>query len=408
MSTKAMLSTSLSWRHIAEIFFWPMHGFLNDAGGLRTRLFSTIFLGIIALPALLARSRYTAIVLVSIFLALGENNPLVVLGTDLLPAPLRLFRFPEKLALPITAALVVLVARFLARSRRAPLWIAVTILPLLWTTWRALPVDWFELYRLEPGPPIRVLYWPTVRVGSEAARVEYRKRVEQRPWMFGAVANLRYGIGRSPDLMHALISRAVFERFMSSNNEMKARYLRLRGCNVPGGLPMAMIVPSIVTARGLTEAVREVESPRFDERRMAVAPANLAGFRPARAVVTRYAEDGQTIRIGVRAAGPTLLMVNQTFFEAWVARAGSRELMTLPLNVDRLGVIVPAGQHEVELTFGRRRVAVIAAWIVSLLLLVASALRGFVQKRDGRAGEVERAPDEDRPDVVAAQRRFQS
>lgn len=406
LSTNAMLATSLTWKRLAELFFWPLHGFLNDAGGLRLRLFSTIFLGVVALPALVTRSRYTAIALACLFLALGSNNPLVRIAADALPAPLRAFRFPEKLVLPATAALAVLIAAYLSRSRHARLWTAITIAPLLWTTYRALPVDWFEPYRVPKTAPVRVYWQPSIPVGTVPARVEYRRRAAARDWMFGAVTDLRYAIGRSPDLMHSLLSRAVAERYASTNAQTRERYLRINGCNVPRALPMAMIVPAVVPARNLVEAVREIESPAFDEHRLAVAPAVLAGFRSAAGRVTAYAEEGQTVRVGVEAGGPVLLMVNQTFFEAWVARSSGAVLDTVPLNVDRLGVIVPAGRHEVELTFGRRRTMVVLCWIASILLLVASLARGLVEKTDRGTGEIERPADEDGA-LVAAQRGFE-
>ena len=54
ISTNSMLATSLTWTRVAEIFVWPFEGFLNDAGGNRVRLFSTIFVGIVAIPVGLA------------------------------------------------------------------------------------------------------------------------------------------------------------------------------------------------------------------------------------------------------------------------------------------------------------------------------------------------------------------
>lgn len=396
MSVNAVLSTSLTAQRAVEIFFWPVHGFLNDPGGLRQRLFSTIFLGIIAVPALWTRSRFVVIAAVSLFFALGSNNPLVAASVRLLPDSLRIVRFPEKLVMPMAAALVVLVAHFLARTRHRRVWAMIAIVPLVWTTWRALPLDWFAPYRVSQRPPVRVHWDPTIAAGRYDARTEYRMRAAALDWMFGAVANLRYGVGRSPDNMHSLLGRAVAERYAAVPAALKARYLRIAGCHVPGALPMAMIVPETIAARNLAEAVREVESPRFDERRMAVAPAR---FRSASARVASYVEDGQTVRIGVEAAGPALLMVNQSYFRAWVARSDGAELETLPLNIDRLGVVVPAGRHDVTLTFGRLRGAVIAAWILSAALLLFSFLPRLVEKFDRRPREIERSSDEDRTEA---------
>lgn len=398
MSPSAVLATSLTWTRVAEIFVWPLSGFLNDPGGLRGRLFSTIFIGIIALPALMTRSRYAAIVMASLFFALGSNNPMVDALVRAAPTA-RIVRFPEKLVLPMTAALVVLIAGYLARARFRRAWLLLTLLPLLWAAVRALPLDWFAPYRVPQQPPIRVHWEPTVFAGRTDARSEYQQRAAVLDWMFGAVANLRYGVGRSPDNMHSLLSRAVAERFAAVTPDVKLRYLRVNGCNVEGALPMAVIVPAVEPARSIFEAVRILESPRFDERVAAVGPMSIAGFRSSEGRIERYVEDGQTVRVNVDAAGPVLVMVNQTFFESWVARSGDTELETVPLNVDRLGVIVPRGRHEVTLTFGRLRGVVIAGWILSIVLLLASAFPHFVEKLHRGAGEVERSSDEDRASV---------
>jgi hypothetical protein len=399
MSPGAVLATSLTWTRVGEIFFWPLSGFLNDAGGLRQRLFSTLFLGIIALPALVTRSRYVWIALGCLFFALGSNNALVDAMVQALPAPARIMRYPEKLMLPMTAALVVLIAGYLARTRFRRAWLLATFVPLLWVAVRALPIDWFAPYRAQPRTPVRVHWEETVFAGRTDARTEYHQRAAALDYMFGAAAGIRYGVGRSPDNMHSLLSRAVAERFPNVDAALKARYLRINGCDVPGALPMAMIVPAVAPARSLVEAVRNLESRRFDERVFAVAPMSIAGFRSSAGRIERYVEDGQTVRIDVSAAGPVLLMVNQTFFESWVARSGNLRLDTVPLNVDRLGVIVPAGRHEVTLAFGRHRLAVIAAWFFSTLLLLGSALPQVVEKLHRRAGEVERTADEDRATV---------
>jgi hypothetical protein len=394
-SPTAVLATSLTWTRVAEIFLWPVSGFLNDAGGMRGRLFSTIFIGIIAMPALFTRSRYAVIAIVCLFLALGSNNPFVDILVRAVPPSIRIARFPEKLVMPMTAALVVLIAGYLTRTRFRRAWLLITCLPLLWAAVRALPVDWFAPYRVEPRAPVRVHWTPTVVAGRTDARTEYHRRAAALDWMFGATANLRYGVGPSPDNMHALLSRAVSERFTAVTPEVKARYLRINGCNLEGALPMAMIVPATAPARNLIEAVRTMESPRFDERIFAVAPMSIAGFRSSAGRVESYVEDGQTIRIDVNAAGPVLIMVNQSFFENWVARSGDIELETVPLNVDRLGVIVAGGRHEVSIAFGRRRIAVIAGWIVSAVLLLGSAFPSFVEKLDRRSSEIKRTADED-------------
>lgn len=67
----------------------------------------------------------------------------------------------------------------------------------------------------------------------------------------------------------------------------------------------------------------------------------------------------------------------------------------MPLDIDRLGVVVPDGVENVTLRFGRHRTLVVAAWVISSALLLAMLLALRIEKRDGGAGEVERPADED-------------
>ena len=59
-------------------------------------------------------------------------------------------------------------------------------------------------------------------------------------------------------------------------------------------------------------------------------------------------------------------------------------------------VVVPEG-GRIVLRFGRHRAAVVLSWLASLLLLAGAPLLERVEKRDGRASEVERAGNDDRP-----------
>ncbi|MEA2491828.1 MAG: hypothetical protein QOH21_3620 [Acidobacteriota bacterium] len=375
ISARTVLNTSLTPTRIAEIFVWPFTGFLNDAGGLREKLFSTLFLGVIALPALWRRSRYTAVAAVMLFLALGRYNPLVAAVVEHVDT-LRIMRFPEKFALPLVVALCVLIAQFYARTRQKAIWAAITLLPLVYTTVCALPVDRFAPYDVARGTPRRTYVASTIAAGALPARAEYRLRAQHLEPLFGAVAGVRYALNRSPDRMHSLLSRIAEERFRSGQR----RYL-----DVALALP-AVFLPRTAGARNVNEAVA------LFERGADVAPMPFASA-PAR--IVRYTEHGQRIELEVETRGQALLLVNQSYFSAWVARLDGTELRTMPVNVDRLGVLIPHSGTLV-LTFGRHRAAVAAAWIASILLLALLLLPKRIEILDGRPGEVQRAADEDR------------
>ncbi len=420
-SARTVLNASLEPKRIAELAIAPMKPLLNDR--YDERFFSTIFLGMIAVPAMMRRSRYTWLVLILLFFALGRYNPVVAYAVEHFER-LRVLRFPEKLALPISVALVALIARELDVVRRywgvaaaVPVAFAaydlgswqlvivsialamaavlmlptrqamliLTFVPLVYWGARAAPVDWLTHYRVEPRPMDRVYVQPLPPAG-QSAREEYRARAERLEPLFGAVAGLRYGVDRSPDGMFSVLSRIAAERFAATREE---RYLRIAGCHVPGRLPRAFVVGNAVGVRTIAEAVQSIERGSFDERQSALAPPRYNGFRSAAgAKVTRLIERGQTLQVSVSATGPVLLFVNESYFRGWVARANGKALATIPLDLDRLGVLVP-GNSEVTLQFGRHRNAVAITWILSALLLIYVLDRG--------ARQVQRAADEDRP-----------
>jgi hypothetical protein len=100
------------------------------------------------------------------------------------------------------------------------------------------------------------------------------------------------------------------------------------------------------------------------------------------------------IEIGVDAGGaPALLFVNQSYFTAW----DTGGLMAMPLDIDRLGVLVRPESKLVTLRFGHHRTRVVVAWGVSSALLVALLFALRVEKIHGGTGEVERPADEDDP-----------
>jgi hypothetical protein len=400
-SATTTLNTSLSLKRVAEIVIGPVLGFLTDPTPpeYRGRLFSTIFLGIIVIPALVLgrRWRYLAIAGVMLFLALGRNNPIVRVAIESAPS-LRIARYPEKFSIALTIALVVLVAAFFDRlsARWRTAWGVITLFPLAICIIRGAPVDFFSFYRVGPMPPLaRICGTKTIDWGSHPARQEYRDAVHTLPPVFGAVAGVRYATDRSPEGMHSLMSRVVAERAAGTPADVRLRYLRICGCAVDGALPMAWMVPFAIGVRNVNEEVELIESGRFDEHLAALAPSPFANLTsPPNARVTSYSESLQDIAISVSTPAPALLFVNQSFFTAWVAKSGDRELTTLPLDIDRLGIIVPAGNYAITLRFGRHRTMVAIGWVLSSLLLLAAAIVLRIEKLDRSASEIERPADE--------------
>lgn len=388
-----VLGTALTPMRVAEIFVWPLSNSLMDAGGTtaeRGRLFSTIFIGVIALPALWRRSRFVAAALLLLFLAI--KNPIVV-DAVLRFEWLRVGRYPEKFVIPFTIVVVMLIAEYFDRTRMRKAWVAITLIPLVWATIRHVPIDWYAPYRIAPVAPKRVFVRPDPRNGVLPSRIEYRQRAQAMDPLFGMPAGISYLMLPSPDRLGSRLTRIVLSRFHNGPKENQPRYLQIAGAAVPNALPDAMVVPRAIGAASVHDAVRIVESPQFDPHRFAVAPSEFVSA-PGR--VTHFARDGQTIHIDVETQGVALVFVNQTYYGSWVATMNDEELPIVSLDIDRLGVLVPQS-GRITLRFGRYRAAIAVAFVLSLLLVLALLVGEIVEKRNRRAGEVERAGDDDVP-----------
>ena len=138
-SAQTGLNASFDPRRLLELVAGP---FIRiDA----PHLFPTLMIGLIIIPALFRRSRYTIIAALMLFFALGSFNPLMRAAVESISA-IRAGRFPEKFALVMCAALVVLAAEYFRESKTPRIWTIVTFAPLLiWMVW-TVPIDWFGPY----------------------------------------------------------------------------------------------------------------------------------------------------------------------------------------------------------------------------------------------------------------------
>jgi hypothetical protein len=369
-SAQTVLNASFDPRRLLELVAGPFIRIDTP------HLFPTLMIGLIIIPALFRRSRYTVVAALMLFFALGSFNPIVRAAVESISV-LRVGRFPGKFGLVMCAALVVLAAYYFRESKTPRIWAIVTFAPLLiWMVWK-LPIDWFAPYRVAPQSSRRV-FALSMPGGQAIDRDDYRERARRLEPLFGATAGLEYVLNRSGDGMHSLLSRIAAERFATTRNRA---WLRI-------AMSPAAVIPDAIAAPTITDAVNLIESGA-----PAVAPHAFRSAPGAR--VTRVARDGQTIEIDVSSSGPALVAVDQSCFRAWSARMGGRALEIAPVNLDRLGVIVP-GSGTVTLRFGRHRAAVVVAWVVSSLLLVALLFAMRVEKLDRCAGEVERPGDDDR------------
>jgi len=346
-SAQTVLNASFDPRRLLELLIGPV--LKLDA----PHLFPSLLLGLIIIPAIFRRSRYTVIAGTMLFFALGAFNPIVRMVVES-ASVLRIGRFPEKFAIVMCAALVVLAAKYVRESKTPRIWTIVTFAPLFVWMIFTIPIDWFAPYRVTPQPARRV-FSSSIGGGQNLDRDNYRERARRLEPLFGATAGLEYVLNRSGDGMHSLLSRIASERFATTHN---VNWLRIAAAH-PSIIPVAYPAPTI------PDAVNMIEGGAS-----AVAPQPFTSAPGAH--VTRVARHGQTISIDVSTSAPALLAVDQSYFRAWSATMAGRDLETTPINLDRLGVIVPT-TGTVTLTFGRHRTLVRIAWILSTLTLLLSA-----------------------------------
>src|SRR5213075_745278 len=141
-SAQTALNASLPPQRLLELVIGPVFALPKQY------LFVSLFVGLIAIPALFQRSRYVAIALLMLFLALGASNPIVASVVNALPS-IRIGRYPEKFMMVAAAALAVLAGMFYERSQQKRIWLLITFVPIAIWLPQTLLVDWFAPYRVE-------------------------------------------------------------------------------------------------------------------------------------------------------------------------------------------------------------------------------------------------------------------
>lgn len=146
-------------------------------------------------------------------------------------------------------------------------------------------------------------------------------------------------------------------------------------------LPRAFVVGEVKPAASDEEALRVLADPAFDATRQAVvqgAPIELpADAAPSREVrITRRAN----CRVALRAnlARPGLLVLSEGYYPGWQATVDGAEAPIVRTNVMMRGVVVPAGEHEIDFRFRSRSVAAGMVLSVATLALLLAVRRRLV------------------------------
>jgi len=118
----------------------------------------------------------------------------------------------------------------------------------------------------------------------------------------------------------------------------------------PDVLPRAYFPKSLTPVAGPAESRRRLST--LDPAQTALVPAKLAGLSQdsaAQAQILDYS--GSRYRIHYRARSDSLLRVSVTWFPGWKARVDGRQLEVLPVDHALMGVLVPAGEKDLQLEY---------------------------------------------------------
>jgi uncharacterized membrane protein YfhO len=90
--------------------------------------------------------------------------------------------------------------------------------------------------------------------------------------------------------------------------------------------------------------------------------------------------DPNRIELSAEAAAPGLLVVSEVYYPGWAARVNGVDVPMVEVDGVLRGVVLPAGQAQIELTYLPRSVSggvliSIGAWLVWLIMLIIGGRR---------------------------------
>lgn len=366
--------------------------------------------------AFLAKERYTrwdrSVTLLAVVAAAGGTGLAFFAGFN----PQTVARFA---VVTILATVLAFSLRIERRSARLSIQLAVTLVPLLYAIPRIAliaPTDLMAARNvLEQKLAGRRIWRPSEQESVEFTRPDMRQQYEYRAAMIdpisGAVHGVRYALNPSPEGMYSWLTRIVRDRATTAPGHLRVRYARLQGCeflvmtartSAPGtrllerfaigtnelnvyelvdARPAVYAPRRLVNVATIDEARAAIEQPTFDEAHEITAPRSVVAPQPMDVKVSGVRRRADTIEFTARSSSGGAVVVNESFFPAWSAKASGRSVTTFAANIDRLGVMLPPGEHRVEVRFGQRRDVVYFTFALSMLVCLATPILLFAARR---------------------------
>jgi len=143
-------------------------------------------------------------------------------------------------------------------------------------------------------------------------------------------------------------------------------------------LPRVYFPKSVVDAGNRAEALRALETLDPHLQSIALAPHSLIRQDPA-ATATVLSYNEESYRIRYHTASPALLRLSVPYFPGWRATVDGQQLPIVHVDLALMGVVVPAGDHELQFSFRSDSfgigVAITLAGLLLCSLLVAVPAR---------------------------------
>jgi hypothetical protein len=157
---------------------------------------------------------------------------------------------------------------------------------------------------------------------------------------------------------------------------------------VDGWQPRVSVVPTFRVVPSETGALRTILPPSFDAGSIAVLERDpgIAPTPEAEPGSATYAESSpEEVRIDVDASAPSIVVVRTVYDDGWRATVDGAPAEVIPTDGFLQGVAVPAGEHEVRLTYRDDAVSTgLRAGIVAWGTLAVAGLVALVAERRGR------------------------
>ncbi|HET9248937.1 MAG TPA: YfhO family protein [Actinomycetota bacterium] len=163
---------------------------------------------------------------------------------------------------------------------------------------------------------------------------------------------------------------------------------------IDGAQPRASVVPAWTVVEGQRAALEEVLEPGFDPAALAVLETD-PGSTPSTSGApgsAAYREEGpEDVRIEAVASAPSILVVRNAWDEGWSATLDGRPVPVLRADGFLQAVAVPAGRHDVRLTYREPAIGtglalsglVWLAFAVAVLVVVLRTRRSAAQEPEG-------------------------